>query len=106
MPRPIRPSPASRRPTRRTIRRPPPPAIRRRPRRRRPARRSNAVDAKRPARSDPGGPFLLFYSLPLGSSSFELVEKRPSRTCRRGKPFSTLVLDRLEPALEANGVDW
>ncbi|KQM86079.1 hypothetical protein ASE67_09440 [Sphingomonas sp. Leaf23] len=39
------------------------------------------------------------HALPFGSSSFEPVEKRASRTGRLGKPL----LDRLELALEANG---
>jgi hypothetical protein len=33
------------------------------------------------------------HALPFGSSSFEPVEKRPSRTGRLGQPL----LDRLEP---------
>jgi len=41
---------------------------------------------------------------PLASSSVEPVETRPSRSI--APDFSTAVLDRLEPSLEANGYGY
>jgi hypothetical protein len=42
--------------------------------------------------------------MPFGSSSFERSrEASVENAVVRGKPFSTTVLDKLEPALEANG---